>query len=137
MENWGGGWVYSPDYYPSGEEIFQTGAGSNGGQYSDPTNDRLIKETNFGDASLSAYENYLAKNLPVVWQPETAFENRRRRSRRTWPARRPSTRFWRSTPKTGTSLSKSIRLPFRYRPQPRPVVDGTSFRTASHRWSGT
>jgi peptide/nickel transport system substrate-binding protein len=74
MENWGGGWVYSPDYYPSGEEIFQTGAGSNGGQYSDPTNDRLIKETNFGDASLSAYENYLAKNLPVVWQPEPAFE---------------------------------------------------------------
>jgi peptide/nickel transport system substrate-binding protein len=74
MENWGGGWVYSPDYYPSGEEIFQTGAGSNGGQYSDPTNDRNIKETNFGDASLSAYENYLAKDLPVVWQPEPAFE---------------------------------------------------------------
>jgi peptide/nickel transport system substrate-binding protein len=74
LENWGGGWVYSPDYYPSGEEIFQTGAGSNGGQYSDPTNDKLIKETNFGDASLSAYENYLAKNLPVVWQPENAYE---------------------------------------------------------------
>jgi peptide/nickel transport system substrate-binding protein len=73
LENWGGGWVYSPDYYPSGEEIFQTGAGSNGGQYNDATNDKLIKETNFGDASLSAYENYLAKNLPVVWQPENAY----------------------------------------------------------------
>ena len=72
MENWGGGWVFSPDYYPSGEFLFQTGAGSNNGGYSDPTADRLIKETNFGDASLSAYENYLAKTLPVVWQPNPA-----------------------------------------------------------------
>jgi peptide/nickel transport system substrate-binding protein len=74
MENWGGGWTYSPNYYPSGEELFQTGAGANLGQYSDPDADRLIKETNFGDANLSAYENYLAKNLPVVWQPHAAFE---------------------------------------------------------------
>ena len=27
LENWGAGWVYAPDYYPTGEEIFSTGAG--------------------------------------------------------------------------------------------------------------
>ena len=47
LENWGAGWIFSPDYYPSGEEIFQTGAGSNSGSYSNPTNDANIKATNF------------------------------------------------------------------------------------------
>jgi peptide/nickel transport system substrate-binding protein len=74
MENWGGGWVYAPDYYPSGEEIFQSGAGSNGGNYSDPTNDKLIHQTAFGTATLAKYENYLAAQLPVVWQPNAAFQ---------------------------------------------------------------
>ena len=32
LENWGGGWIFAPDYYPSGEELFQTGARSNSGQ---------------------------------------------------------------------------------------------------------
>ena len=41
LENWGAGWIYAPDYYPTGEEIFSTGAGSNSGSYSDPTNDAL------------------------------------------------------------------------------------------------
>ena len=43
MENWGAGWIFAPDYYPSGEAIFQTGAGSNSGDYSDPTNDANIR----------------------------------------------------------------------------------------------
>ena len=73
IDSWGGGWVYAPDYYPSGELLFQTGAGSNSGSYSDKTNDALIHATNFGDATLAAYENYLAKSLPVVWQPNQAY----------------------------------------------------------------
>jgi peptide/nickel transport system substrate-binding protein len=73
LESWGGGWVYAPDFYPSGELLFQTGAGSNSGSYSDPANDKLIHATNFGTATLAAYENYLAKNLPVVWQPNQAY----------------------------------------------------------------
>ena len=74
IANWGGGWIYSPDFYPTGEEIFATGAGSNAGQYSDPTADTLIKATNTSSSltALYNYENYLAKNLPVIWQPETA-----------------------------------------------------------------
>jgi len=74
IANWGNGWFYTPDFYPTGEEIFSTGAGSNFGQYSDPKADQLIKAT-YSASSLSAlhdYENYLAKQVPDIWQPETA-----------------------------------------------------------------
>jgi peptide/nickel transport system substrate-binding protein len=69
LQNWGAGWVYAPDYYPSGEEIFQTGAGSNSGSYSDKTNDAEIVATDKTSVSLDTWENYLAKQLPVIWQP--------------------------------------------------------------------
>jgi peptide/nickel transport system substrate-binding protein len=69
LENWGAGWIFSPDYYPTGEEIFQTGAGSNSGSYSDPTNDANITATNTSQTPLTNYENYLAEQLPVIYQP--------------------------------------------------------------------
>jgi peptide/nickel transport system substrate-binding protein len=69
MQNWGAGWVFAPDYYPTGEDLFQSGAGSNSGNYSDATNDANIKATNTTSVSLTTYENYLAKQLPVVFQP--------------------------------------------------------------------
>ena len=71
LENWGGGWVYAPDYYPTGEAIFATGSGSNSGNYSNAENDRLIKESTASKVSLDAYQRYLAQQLPVVWQPNT------------------------------------------------------------------
>ena len=76
IANWGGGWIYSPDFYPTGEEIWATGAGSNAGQYSDKTADKLIVATNKASSltALYSYENYLAKQLPVIWQPETALQ---------------------------------------------------------------
>ena len=69
--NWGGGWLYAPDYLPTGEEIFATGAGSNSGDYSDATNDKLIVQTNQSTSGtvFSQWVDYLAKQLPVVWQP--------------------------------------------------------------------
>jgi len=76
IANWGGGWVYSPDFYPTGEEIFATGSGSDFGEYSNKTADKYIEATNVS-SSLSAlykYENYLAVQLPDIWQPETALE---------------------------------------------------------------
>ncbi len=73
ISSWGG-WVYAPDFYPSGELLFQTGAGSNSGSYSDKKNDALIHETNFGDATLAAWENYAALQLPVVWQPNARYQ---------------------------------------------------------------
>jgi peptide/nickel transport system substrate-binding protein len=69
LENWGAGWIFAPDYYPTGESIFQTGAGSNSGSYSDPVNDANILATNTTQAPLTAYENYLAEQLPVIFQP--------------------------------------------------------------------
>jgi peptide/nickel transport system substrate-binding protein len=74
MQNWGAGWIFAPDYYPTGEEIFQSGAGSNSGNYTDTTNDTNIKATTVGNVNLTDYENYLAKNLPVVFQPNYVTE---------------------------------------------------------------
>ena len=76
IANWGGGWIYSPDYYPTGEEIFASGAGSNFGGYSDPKADALIKATNTSSSltALYDYENYLAKDLPGIWQPNTQLQ---------------------------------------------------------------
>lgn len=69
LENWGAGWVFAPDYYPTGEAIFQTGAGSNSGSYSSKQNDTNIAATTSKNTSLTNYENYLTQQLPVVYQP--------------------------------------------------------------------
>jgi peptide/nickel transport system substrate-binding protein len=71
---WGGGWVYAPDYYPSGETLFQTNAGSNAGNYTDAKADTLIAATDTTNTSLDDYQNYIAKQLPVIWQPNSDFE---------------------------------------------------------------
>jgi peptide/nickel transport system substrate-binding protein len=68
---WGGGWIYAPDYYPSGEVLFLPGAAANSGNYNDPTANALIKATNYqpGSGTMSAYEDYIAKQLPWVFMP--------------------------------------------------------------------
>ncbi|MGC2486242.1 MAG: ABC transporter substrate-binding protein [Acidimicrobiales bacterium] len=68
--SWGGGWSYAPDYYPSGETLFAPGGGFNVGEYSNATETADIKGTTFGTASLKAYAEYTAKQLPVLFQPE-------------------------------------------------------------------
>ncbi|WP_417562994.1 ABC transporter substrate-binding protein [Microbacterium sp.] len=75
MGNWGGGWVYAPDYYPTGELLFATGAGSNSGSYSNATLDKLITATNLqsGTAVMQAYEDFMAKNVPVIYQPNYTY----------------------------------------------------------------
>jgi peptide/nickel transport system substrate-binding protein len=66
-----GGWSYEPDYEPTGEELFATGAGSNGGSYSNPTMDKLITDTNTSSslATFHDYAAYAAKQLPVIYMP--------------------------------------------------------------------
>ena len=50
-----GGWNFNgPGYEPTGEPLFQTGAASNSGSYSDPTEDKLINETHTSN-SLSVF----------------------------------------------------------------------------------
>jgi peptide/nickel transport system substrate-binding protein len=63
-----GGWVYGP--YPSGEQLFTTGAAANVGSYSDSVADRLIHQSITTPTSLTRYENYIARQLPVLWQPD-------------------------------------------------------------------
>jgi peptide/nickel transport system substrate-binding protein len=75
LDNWGAGWIYSPDYLPTGEELWQHGASSNTGNYNDATANALIKATTTAPTpaaeikAIDTYENYLAKQLPVIWMP--------------------------------------------------------------------
>lgn len=77
-ENWGGGWVYSPDFLPTGEDLFATGAEANQNSYSDPTADALIQATTntppteTAQDAMDAYQDYLQQQLPVVFQPQPA-----------------------------------------------------------------
>ncbi len=67
--SWGGGWIYAPDYYPSGETLFTPTGGFNPGQYSNSQMTSLIKDTTFGTTKLTAYAQYAAEQLPVLYQP--------------------------------------------------------------------
>jgi peptide/nickel transport system substrate-binding protein len=69
------GWTYSPDYYPSGGGLFNTGGGTNYGLYSDPKMDKLIEATMQakGLKTLYAYENYAAAQLPVLYIPQPGY----------------------------------------------------------------
>jgi peptide/nickel transport system substrate-binding protein len=67
--SWGGGWIYAPDYYPSGETLFTPTGGFNPGKYSNAEMTTLIEQTTFGTADLTAYAEYAASQLPVLYQP--------------------------------------------------------------------
>ena len=64
-----GGWNYNgPGFEPTGEPLYQTGATSNAGSYSDPQMDSLINQTHTS-SSLSVfqqYATYAAQQLPAV-----------------------------------------------------------------------
>jgi peptide/nickel transport system substrate-binding protein len=80
LEDWGGlGWVYSPDYEPTGDELFQSGAAANYGSYVSKTDDANIvaTEVDSGAAAAAAfvrYQTYLEKQLPVVYQVEPDYQ---------------------------------------------------------------
>ncbi len=67
-----GGWNFNgPGFEPTGEPLFQTGASSNSGSYSDPQMDTLINATHTS-SSLSVfqqYATYTAEQLPFIWMP--------------------------------------------------------------------
>jgi peptide/nickel transport system substrate-binding protein len=67
-----GGWNFNgPGFEPTGEPLFETGASSNPGSYSDKTEDKLINETHTS-SSLSVfdqYATYTAEQLPFIWLP--------------------------------------------------------------------
>jgi len=76
MSNWGYGWIFAPDYYPTGDQVFSSGASSNGGGYSNPTNDANTTATLTSQSvtALYTYEDFLAKDLPVIWTPVADYQ---------------------------------------------------------------
>jgi peptide/nickel transport system substrate-binding protein len=75
MANWGGGWSFAPDYLPTGEELFQSGAVANSGGYTDTQNDALIAKTLTSNnvQDMYTWQDYLAPKLPMMWQPNGAY----------------------------------------------------------------
>ena len=76
MADWGAGWSYAPDYLPTGEELFQTGAVANSGGYSDPVNDAMIAKTLTSShlQDMYSWQDYLANQLPFMWQPNAVYQ---------------------------------------------------------------
>ncbi|MGA7173263.1 MAG: hypothetical protein WB020_06755, partial [Candidatus Dormiibacterota bacterium] len=76
LDYYDNGWVYSPDYLPTGEDLWLPGAGSNSGHYNNAEATKLIKLTDEAPTASSeikaiqTYENYFTKELPVLWMPE-------------------------------------------------------------------
>jgi peptide/nickel transport system substrate-binding protein len=75
MAEWGS-WTYAPDYLPTGDELFESGAPNNTGAYADPHNDQLVLDTLHArtpsqfDTAMYNWQNYLAGQLPVVYEPD-------------------------------------------------------------------
>lgn len=77
-----GGWIYAPDYYPSGEVLFATGSSSNSGGYSSATMQTLVHDTTAGNTTLSAADHNVSPAVsfgqwantddPFLWQPTPA-----------------------------------------------------------------
>ncbi|MBF9135046.1 peptide ABC transporter substrate-binding protein [Plantactinospora sp. S1510] len=69
-----GSWYYP--VFASGERLFSTGAPVNLGSYSNPEADRLIEATQFSadESALKAYNDFLAKDLPVLWMPNPVYQ---------------------------------------------------------------
>ncbi|HUB04244.1 MAG TPA: ABC transporter substrate-binding protein [Solirubrobacteraceae bacterium] len=73
-ENWGAGWIYAPDFLPTGESLFGDGAVANYESYADPHATQLIDSTITGSATgeaqaLSSYAQYIEQQVPVVFGP--------------------------------------------------------------------
>jgi peptide/nickel transport system substrate-binding protein len=76
MANWGGGWSFSPDYEPTGEQLFLSGVVANSGGYTNPSNDTMINQTLTSSNLQYVYnwQDYLSPQLPVIWQPEGDYQ---------------------------------------------------------------
>jgi peptide/nickel transport system substrate-binding protein len=69
-----GGWNFNgPGFEPTGEPLFETGASSNPGSYTDSNEDKLINETHTSSSLgvFGQYAAYTAQQLPFIWLPNT------------------------------------------------------------------
>jgi peptide/nickel transport system substrate-binding protein len=75
--DWGSGWVYAPDFLPTGEDLFLTNSEANYGSYNNAENNSLIEATLASGATNQAmysWEDYLATQVPVIWMPDYPLE---------------------------------------------------------------
>ena len=73
-----GGWIYQPDYYPTGYGLFNSQGGSNQQGFNDPQMDvyTILTHAFFPSKAQSLqalyrYEDYAAKILPVIYLPQS------------------------------------------------------------------
>ncbi|MGH3171363.1 MAG: ABC transporter substrate-binding protein [Trebonia sp.] len=69
-----GGWVFNgPGFEPTGEPLFETGAGANVGGYSNAKEDQLIEATHTSSSlsEFDQYATYTAQQLPFIWVPNS------------------------------------------------------------------
>jgi peptide/nickel transport system substrate-binding protein len=76
MANWGGGWSFSPDYAPTGEQLFLSGVVANSGGFTNPADDAMINKTLTSSNLQYMYnwQDYLSAQLPVIWQPNADYQ---------------------------------------------------------------
>jgi peptide/nickel transport system substrate-binding protein len=76
IADWGGGWSFSPDYEPTGEQLFLSGVVANSSGYANPHDDSLINQTLTSSNLQNMYnwQNYLSTQLPVLWQPNADYQ---------------------------------------------------------------
>jgi len=73
-----GSWTYSPDYLPTGDTLFEGGAGANAGDYNNLKNNQMIVDTLHArtpaqfDSAMHAWDTYVTTQLPVVYEPDQA-----------------------------------------------------------------
>jgi peptide/nickel transport system substrate-binding protein len=73
-EYWGSGWIYGPQWFPTGENLFLSGSVENYSNYSSPKMDQLINNTLTGPqsgehANMKKWISYLGQQLPFVFVP--------------------------------------------------------------------
>lgn len=68
-------WLYIPDYYPTGGDLYLPGGGFNVDHYSSPEMTKLVEATYLGGTPaqirdrFDAYQSYAAKELPGLYVP--------------------------------------------------------------------
>ncbi|MGW3647141.1 peptide ABC transporter substrate-binding protein [Streptomyces sp. NPDC000878] len=69
-----GSWYFNA--FPTGDSLFQTGGGSNFGNYSNPDVDKLItaSTTSTSTQPVQDYSAAVAQDLPVIWLPEPVYQ---------------------------------------------------------------
>ena len=84
MAYWDSAWIYAPDHYPSGDQLWAcTGSGASAlyassdvGGYCDPQAEADIAATEASSSlqAMDSYEDFIARDLPVLWFPVQDYE---------------------------------------------------------------